>query len=125
MILFADSSSAGWRAVDEYESQGIADDSDDERKMRRCERAAESKLKAATSTKRNAMAPGPKASAAKLPSLLDGIDMRDLRQVLFRNQRGGNEALPSGWYKCGKAGHMAKDCRSQSTEEGRYQSVRR
>lgn len=125
MILFADSSSAGWRAVDEYESQGIADDSDDERKMRRSERAAEAKLKGATATKRNAFASASKTTATKLPSLLDGINMQDLKQVLFRNQRGGIEAGASGCYKCGKPGHMAKDCRYKPTEGGHYQSARR
>lgn len=126
MILFADSSSAGWRAVDEYESQGIADNSDDERKMRRSERAAEAKLKAATTTKRNSITSASKATTAKLPSLLDGMNMRDLRQVLFRNERGGNEVRASGGcYKCGKPGHMAKECRSRPTEGGHYQNSRR
>ena len=45
-IRFADKSPAGWTAVEEYESDELADDSEDEKKLRSAERRALSKLRA-------------------------------------------------------------------------------
>jgi len=45
-IRFADKSLAGWMAVEEYESDELADDSEDEKKLRSAERRALSKLRA-------------------------------------------------------------------------------
>ena len=44
-IRFADKSPAGWTAVEEYESDELADDSEDEKKVRSAERRALSKLR--------------------------------------------------------------------------------
>jgi len=46
MILLADSSELGWREVNEYESNPIASDSEDERKIYRAEARALKKAKA-------------------------------------------------------------------------------
>ena len=43
-IRFADKCPAGWTAVEEYESDELADDSEDEKKLRSAERRALSKL---------------------------------------------------------------------------------
>ena len=40
VIRFADKSAAGWAAVEEYESDELADDSEDEKKLRSAERRA-------------------------------------------------------------------------------------
>ena len=45
MIQFADKSPAGWTAVTEYESDELADDSEDEKKLRSAERRALPKLR--------------------------------------------------------------------------------
>ena len=45
LICFADKSPAGWSAVDEYESDELAENSDDEKKLRSAERRAMSKMK--------------------------------------------------------------------------------
>ena len=45
LILLADSSELGWRVVDEYESHEIAENSDDEKKIRRATFQAERKAK--------------------------------------------------------------------------------
>ena len=44
-IRFADKSPAGWTAVEEYESDDLADDSEDEKKLRSAEKRALSKIK--------------------------------------------------------------------------------
>ena len=45
LILFADKSPAGWAAAEEYESDELADNSEDEKKLRGAERRALSKIK--------------------------------------------------------------------------------
>ena len=44
-IRFADNSPAGWSAVEEYETDELADDSEDEKKLRSAERRALTKLR--------------------------------------------------------------------------------
>ena len=45
LIPFADKSPAGWAAVEEYESDELDEDSEDEKKLRAAERRALSKIK--------------------------------------------------------------------------------
>ena len=45
LIKLADSSDAGWRVVDEYVSNPLSEDSDDEKKIYKAQTRAESKLK--------------------------------------------------------------------------------
>ena len=45
VIRFADKSPAGWAAVEEYESDELVDDSEDEKKLRSAERRALSKIR--------------------------------------------------------------------------------
>ena len=51
-IRFADKSPAGWAAVDEYESDDLADDSEDEKRLRKAEKRALEKIKAKKFAKR-------------------------------------------------------------------------
>ena len=45
LIRFADKSPAGWAAVEEYESDELAENSEDEKKLRAAERRAFTKIK--------------------------------------------------------------------------------
>ena len=45
LIRFADKRPAGWTAVDEYQSDDLAEDSEDEKKLRSAERRALAKIK--------------------------------------------------------------------------------
>ena len=45
LVRFGDKSSAGWTAIDEYESDELADDSEDEKKLRSAERIALVKIR--------------------------------------------------------------------------------
>ena len=38
LVRFGDKSSAGWTAIEQYESDELADDSEDEKKLRSAER---------------------------------------------------------------------------------------
>ena len=81
LIRFADKSPAGWAAVEEYESDELADNSEDEKKLRAAERRALSKIKQKSAKPRGsrlsnasksrdfqaAQVPGPSASAVSLP----------------------------------------------------------
>jgi hypothetical protein len=51
IIKIADSSDLGWRVVQEYEANPLADDSDDEKKLFKAESRAERKVKAEKSKK--------------------------------------------------------------------------
>jgi hypothetical protein len=51
IIKIADSSDLGWRVVQEYEANPLADDSEDEEKLFKAESRAERKVKAEKSKK--------------------------------------------------------------------------
>ena len=55
LIRFADKSPAGWTAVDEYQSDDLADDSEDEKKLRAAERRALAKIKLDKQSKKSSI----------------------------------------------------------------------
>jgi hypothetical protein len=59
LIQLADSSELGWRMVHEYETNPLADDSEDERHMYKAEARANRKLKAERAKKSKSGRPAP------------------------------------------------------------------
>ena len=76
LVRFADKSPAGWTAVDEYESNELADDSEDEKKLRSAERRALVKIREKkhkyASNRPNSTATQPKPSQGPSTGLSTG-----------------------------------------------------
>ena len=68
IIRLADSSELGWRLVNEYETNPLASDSDDEKRMYKAEARANRKLKAEKSKKTRSARPWPYRKPAASPS---------------------------------------------------------
>ena len=83
LIKIADSSELGWRVVQEYESNPLADDSEDEKKLYKAETRAERKMKTEKAKK-------------KRPKPYD---------VQATKQR-----RPGRCFGCGEKGHWKKEC---------------
>ncbi|CAH3153993.1 unnamed protein product, partial [Porites lobata] len=70
VIRFADKSPAGWAAVEEYESDELADDSEDEKKLRSAERRALSKIHLRKQSRSSATATPTATGPCQLPQPL-------------------------------------------------------
>lgn len=95
LIKLADSSEAGWRAVDEYTKNPIASDSEDEKKICKAQTRAERKVKEAKAKKRK--------------------DFRDSARPYQKPSWSQTSADNTTWksghcYRCNKRGHWRKDC---------------
>ena len=66
LIRFADKSPAGWTAVEEYESDELAEDSEDEKKLRSAERRALAKIR---EKKRRTLSARPSYTSTRQPSM--------------------------------------------------------
>ena len=107
LIRMADKSPGGWKTVEEYESDSLASDSDDERKIRAAERRALSKM------------------AKRRPFTNSASSTRPTRQAsTFRQQSAGrpsfkvrfNNKMPSPndvCLACGERGHWKRSCQTQ------------
>ncbi|XP_062570680.1 uncharacterized protein LOC134232710 [Saccostrea cucullata] len=99
LIKLADSSEAGWKAVDEYVKNPIASDSDDEKRITKAQTRAERKLKEEKAKKRKNLReftrPYPKpVSTQTTPS--------------------ESTWKPGHCYRCNKRGHWRKDCKKKN-----------
>ena len=114
LIRFADKSPAGWAAVEEYESDGLAENSEDEKKLRAAERRALTKIKQKSSKPRvlkfsntaksrefqATQVPGSSASATPLPF--------SAHSNFHQPFRAARQVQPSDLcFNCSQRGHRA------------------
>ena len=103
LVKLADSTDLGWRVDQEYESNPLADDSDDEKKMIKAQSRAERKFKA-EKTKRNAARSHPygqastsRAHTSSAPGGPPGLPRTQARQMLLLwRKRALEEGMPGG-----------------------------
>jgi hypothetical protein len=112
LIRFADKSPAGWSAVDEYESDDLAENSEDEKRLRSAERRAMAKIKSdkqsrrSTNVKREQSSQRPSYTQAPAPPI-SSQTFRGLQS--FRQPfRGSRYPQPGDkCFSCGQYGHWA------------------
>ena len=128
LVRFADKRPAGWTAVEEYESDELADDSEDEKKLRSAERRAlvkirEKKRKHA-SNRSNSTATHPKPSEGPSTGLSTGVSFCPI-QPFFRMQsfRGRQSQPADKCFSCGQRGHWASSSVCPSRFRGSVPAV--
>ena len=121
LIRIADKSEAGWKTVDEYLSDEVASNSEDEKKIRAAETRAVKKMKVTKGSSGNRSVQKRPAEAAGGPSSVargaDGV--ATVSQPPFRvggasgpNSRFVRSKARDICYKCGLYGHWAKECKN-------------
>lgn len=99
LIRMADKSSGGWATVAEYQSDSIASDTDDEKKMRAAERRAISKMKSKKQ-------PNYSTSSTYKRAVVDQGGTSGRPAYKGKQSRSEDICL-----RCGKKGHWKRDCR--------------
>ena len=110
LIRFADKSPAGWTAVEEYESDELAEDSEDEKRLRSAERRALAKIR---EKKRRNSSVRPSYTSTRQPSSeassVRSSNTLPVNQQLFRGQsfRERRPQPSDKCFSCGQRGHWA------------------
>jgi hypothetical protein len=107
LVKYANSTS--WMAANEYAGPELADDSDDEKKMRRCENAADRKMRAKGNRARGR---GSSRYGGNYQRDQNGSSERQYfqRNRGFNERRGGRSGA---CHECGRFGHWANECRNR------------
>ena len=128
LVRFADKSPAGWTVIEEYESDELADDSEDEKKLRSAERRAlvkirEEKRKHASNCS-NSTATHPKPIEGPSTGLSTGSSFSP-NQPFFRMQssRGRQPQSADKCFSCGQRGLWANSSVCPSRFRGSVPAV--
>ena len=121
LIRFADKSPAGWTAVEEYESDELAEDSEDEKRLRSAERRALAKIR---EKKRRNSSARPSYTSTRQPSSeassVRSSNTLPANQQLFRGQsfRERRPQPSDKCFSCGQRGHWANSTSCPSRLRG-------
>ena len=121
LIRFADKSPAGWTAVEEYESDELAEDSEDEKRLRSAERRALAKIR---EKKRRNSSARPSYTSTRQPSSevssAGSSNTLPVNQQLFRGQsfRERRPQPSDKCFSCGQRGHWANSTSCPSRLRG-------
>ena len=121
LIRFADKSPAGWTAVEEYESDELAEDSEDEKRLRSAERRALAKIR---EKKRRNSSARPSYTSTRQPSSeassVRSSNTLPVNQQLFRGQsfRERRPQPSDKCFSCGQRGHCANSTSCPSRLRG-------
>ena len=121
LIRFADKSPAGWTAVEEYESDELAEDSEDEKRLRSAERRALAKIR---EKKRRNSSVRPSYTSTRQPSSeassVRSSNTLPVNQQLFRGQsfREHRPQPSDKCFSCGQRGHWANSTSCPSRLRG-------
>ena len=121
LIRFADKSPAGWTAVEEYDSDELAEDSHDERKLRSAERRALAKIREKRPRTSSAR---PSYTSTRQPlsevSSVGPSNTFPVNQQLFRGQsfRERRPQPSDKCFSCGQRGHWANSTSCPSRLRG-------
>ena len=127
-IRIADKSEGGWKTVQEYLSDDVASDSEDEKKIRAADSRAVKKIKASKAEKSSSNArkrPAEAAGSAAQVSHNGGntaffsYSMQPFRGSGQSGLAQGKRAKPGDQcYNCGLFGHWARDCKKDAKNSG-------
>ena len=106
LVKMADSSELGWRVVQEYTSNPLADDSEDDKKILRAQNRAERKAKSEKAKKKRLT---PYSRPAQ-PSA----------SATASRTTAGNSQKPGVCYNCYKAGHWQYECPEKKKKLSTY-----
>ncbi|VDI37168.1 Hypothetical predicted protein [Mytilus galloprovincialis] len=119
LIRIADKSEAGWKTVDEYLSDEVASNSEDEKKIRVAEARAMKKMKVTKGSNRSVKKRPAKAAGGPSSVAREADGVATVSQPPFRvggasgsNPRFVRSKAGDTCYKCGFFWHCAKECKN-------------
>ncbi|CAC5392387.1 unnamed protein product [Mytilus coruscus] len=96
LVKMADQSESGWKTVEEYQTNSLADNSEDEKRIRRADVRAAQNMKAERKTKKSRFTPISQSTSTRSSAPIPV-------QISLPVHR------PGKCYECGKPGHWRKD----------------
>ncbi|XP_069141252.1 uncharacterized protein [Argopecten irradians] len=107
LIKMADSSETGWKVVEEYETNALAEDSEDEKRITRAEARAQRKIKTQRTTRQKRYFPYGTPARQHTQSQAGAAD----------TTTAGGSRRPGLCFACGKPGHWRVDCMQKGTNK--------
>ncbi|VDI48343.1 Hypothetical predicted protein [Mytilus galloprovincialis] len=125
LIRIADKSEGGWNTVQEYLSDDVASNSEDEKRIKAAERRAVRKIQTTKTEKKQGRKRPAEAAGAPSQGTHNGgsfIPTISTQQPfrVIQGQAGPSRQAKAGdmCYSCANFGHLARDCRAKDKQSG-------
>ncbi len=119
-IKLADKSEHGWKVVDEYKSEKLADDSDDEKRIKNAIKSAAAKAKAKPKSQKGRAHPY-RRPAETHPNPERSSSFRRYNGVSRFQAPGPSTAANDYCFGCGKIGHWRRSCPFKPKDQSNQQ----